>query len=80
MVQTVNGGPAYKVSFCYHFQAFKKEVNTLKFQRVEKTEEGNDIYLWHYDQRQWWFTASDPFQNNNALGYIHINSGGKQEL
>ena len=81
LVETVNGRPAFKVSFLLTRNTCNKRFVNFLFQRGEKTKLGSEIYLWyHGTEKDWRLSSGSDFKarNNNCLMYI--DSQGKQEL
>ena len=60
-------------------------MTTLRFQRNEKTEGANDIYLWYVMnsdndteiQQSWLFTTGEDFHNRTAEAFMFVNTDGE---
>ena len=81
LVETLNGRPAYQVSFLIDKKHFKKIFVNFLFQRDEKTECGRDIRLWYQEtEKKWLLTCTSKNQTKSKICYMHIKSQGKHEL
>ena len=57
---------------------------TVEFQRTEKDENGDEIYIWYRIPvnrvGSWRLSTGSDFQARNTKCWMLINSQGKQEL
>lgn len=73
----------YKTLEIWGQKVFEGGFVTIKFQRAEKTENGGDIYMWHYlennGRNQWFITWESDFLDRRDRALLYINSEGEQE-
>ena len=71
-----NNRPVYKVKF----NCKKAETESSYFKRDIKTEQGDQLYIWHHTNGYWLLNGEQNFQNKNNHCYMYKKSTGMNKM